>query len=144
MITQPESFVYPGGGGGGGGGVQLWQRFFFSWWWKRGSNHHYKRAIIGPPAKHHLNGVSLIDNPISVTYIRSLPNMECWLGSFVNLRGTGLVCLETLFLVIFQWGGGGGGGPDSLSPPPSGIRPWAVSLSWVCMKTHHFRCCDRE
>ena len=40
------------------------------------------------------------------------PNMECWLGSFVILRGTGLVCLETLFLVIFQ---GGSGLP---APPP--------------------------
>ena len=41
--------------------------------------------------------------------------MECWLGSVVILRGTGLVCIETLFLVIFQ---GGGGGPDCLPPPP--------------------------
>ena len=49
-------------GGGGGRGAQLWQRFF-SWWWERGSKHHYKRAIIGLPAKHHLNGVSLIDDP---------------------------------------------------------------------------------
>ena len=41
------------------------------------------------------------------------PNMECWLGSLVILRGTGLVCIQTLFLVIFQ--GGGSGLP---APPP--------------------------
>ena len=34
-------------------------RFFFSWWGDRGSKYHYKWAIIGPPAKRHLNGVSL-------------------------------------------------------------------------------------
>ena len=98
---------------GGREGGSNFDNVFFSWWWKRGSRHHYKRAIIGPPVKHHLNGVSLIDNPTSVTYIRSLPNMECWLGSFVILRGTGLVCLETLFWWFFR----GGGAPDSLSPP---------------------------
>ena len=90
--------------GGGGGGCPTLTTFFFSWWWNRGSKHHYKRAIIGPPAKHHLNGVSLIDNPTSVIYIRSLPNMECWLGSFVILRGTKLVCLETLFWWFFRGG----------------------------------------
>ena len=43
--------------------------------------------------------------------------------------------------IFGDFSGGGGEGPDSLPqpPPPSGIRPWAVSLSWVCMKTHQFR-----
>ena len=117
------------------GGGSNFDNVFFSWWWKRGSKHHYKRAFIGLPAKHHLNGVSLIDNPTSVTYIRSLPNMEWWLGGFVILWGTGLVCLETLFLVIFS----GGLVRTPCPPPPSWIRPWAVSLSWVCMKTDQFR-----
>ena len=45
------------------GGVSNFDNVFFSWWWERGSKHHYKRAIIGMPAKHHLNGVSLIDVP---------------------------------------------------------------------------------
>ena len=33
--------------------------FYFSWWREGVSKYHYKRAIIGPPAKRHLNGVSL-------------------------------------------------------------------------------------
>ena len=32
--------------------------FFFSWWGEGGSKCYYKRAIIGPPAKRHLNGIS--------------------------------------------------------------------------------------
>ena len=31
--------------------------------WSGGGGVQYKRAIIGLPAKHHLNGVSLIDDP---------------------------------------------------------------------------------
>ena len=38
-----------------------------------------KRAIIGPPAKHHLNGVSLAG--------RLWPNIECPLGSFMIFHG---------------------------------------------------------
>ena len=52
-------------------GVQLWQLFLVDD--GRGSKHHYMRAIIGPPAKHHLNGISLV--------YRWWPNIECWLGS---------------------------------------------------------------
>ena len=44
---------------------------------------HYKRAINGPSAKRHLNGVSLAG--------RWWPNIECWIGSFVILRGSGPV-----------------------------------------------------
>ena len=42
-----------------------------------------RNAIIGPPAKRHLNGVSLAG--------RWWPNIECWLGSFV------IYLLKTLF-----------------------------------------------
>ena len=59
--------------GGGGGGL--------SWWDERGSTYHYKQVIIGPPVKHHLNGVSLA--------CRWWPNIECWLGSFVIVQGIG-------------------------------------------------------
>ena len=43
------------------------------------------------------------ETPLNWRFADWWPNMECWLGtcSFVILRGTGLVCLETLFLVIF-------------------------------------------
>ena len=71
-------------------------------------------AIIGPPAKRHLNGVSLAG--------RWWPNTECWLVSFVVLRGSGPILLRKLkkpyIFVIFQ----GGGGPDPLSP--LWIRTW--------------------
>ena len=35
-------------------------------WGERGSNYHFKWAIFGPPAKRHLNGISLggDDGPI--------------------------------------------------------------------------------
>ena len=45
---------------------------------ERRSKYHYKRAIISPPAKRHLNGVSLAG--------RWWPNTECWLVSFVVLQ----------------------------------------------------------
>ena len=32
---------------------------FFGWWGEEGSRYHYKRAIICPPGKRHLNGVSM-------------------------------------------------------------------------------------
>ena len=57
--------------------VQLWQCFQ---WGGRGSKKHWKRASIGPPAKRHLNGVSLT--------CRWWPNIECWLGGFVIFRGS--------------------------------------------------------
>ena len=41
------------------------------------------------------------ETPLNWRFADWWPNMKCWLGSFVILRGTGLVCLETLFLVIF-------------------------------------------
>ena len=48
--------------------------FFFSVDERRGLEYHYKRAIIGPPGKRHLNGVSLAG--------RWWPNIEfSWLGS---------------------------------------------------------------
>ena len=65
-------------------------------------------AIIGTPAKRHLNGVSLA--------CRRWPNIECWLGSFVIFMGFGPVLLENpIFFVIFQ------GGADT-QPPPLWIR----------------------
>ena len=63
------------------------------------NKYHYKRAIIDPPAKRnlngHLNGVLLVG--------RWWPNIECWIGSFVIVRGSGQVLLrDTMFFVIFQ------------------------------------------
>ena len=54
-----------------------------------------------------LNGVSLA--------CQWWPNVECWLGSFENFRGSGPVLLRnSIFLWFFQVGGGGSG---TLSPP---------------------------
>ena len=78
-------------------GDQLWQHFF-NWWGEGGSKYHYKRAIIGPPAKRHLNGVSLA--------CRWWPNIECWLEWFVIFRGSGPILLRNpLFWWIFRGGG---------------------------------------
>ena len=62
-----------------------------------GSKYHFKRAIIGPPAKRHLNCVSLA--------CRCWPNIECWLGSFVIFQGirTSIAKKPHIF-VIFQRG----------------------------------------
>ena len=67
------------------------------------SEFNYKRAIIGPPAKRHLYGVSLA--------CRKWPKIECWLGSFVFFRGSGPVLLRNPIFCDFP------GGPDPLYPP---------------------------
>ena len=74
------------------------------------SNTAISGPLSAPPAKQHLNGVSLAD--------RWWPNIECWLGSLVVLQGIQTsIAKKPYIFVIFQ--GGGGGGPDPL-PPPSG------------------------
>ena len=85
-------------------GVRLWE--------EGGSKYHYKRAIIGPPAKRHLNGVSLA--------CRWWPNIECWLGSFKIFQGIRTsIARNPIFLWFFIGGGGGGGGGSGppISPP---------------------------
>ena len=59
---------------------------FFSMMGEELSRYHYKRALFGPPAKRHLNGVSLA--------CRFWPKIESWLGSFTILRGSGPVLLK--------------------------------------------------
>ena len=45
------------------------------------------------------------------------PNIECWIDSFVILRGSGPELLSNpIFLKFSRGGGGGGGGPDPLPP----------------------------
>ena len=64
-----------------------------------------KRAIMGPQAKHHLNGTSLAG--------RRCPNIDCWLGSLVIFQGIRTSIAKTSYsFVIFQ----GWGDPDPLSP----------------------------
>ena len=89
--TDPESFVR-------GGPPLTW---FLVWWGEEWSKYHYLRAIIGPPAKCHLNGTSLA--------CRLWPNIECWLGSFTILRGSGSVLLKKnpIFLWFFRGMGSG-------------------------------------
>ena len=69
---------------------------------------HYRHASKTP----FINGVSLA--------CQWSPNIECWLGSLVNLRGSGPVLLrKPIFLWFFM---GGGGGADPLST--LWIREW--------------------
>ena len=94
-------------------GVQLWKHNFFFMWGGRiktppSAGHHR------PAAKRHLNGVSLA--------CRRWPYIECWLSSFVILRGSGPVLLRNPIFFIFQ------GGPDPLSPLL--IRTCAFSFTY--------------
>ena len=89
--------------------------FFFSWVGERGSKYHYKRAIIGPPAKRHLNGVSLAG--------RWWPNTACWLVSFVVLQGIRTNTAKKPYIFVIFLGGGGGGGGGSVPSAPL----------WICV-----------
>ena len=89
-------------------GVQFWLclfLFLFSWWGQRGSKYHYKRPTIGPPAKHHLNSVSLAG--------RWWPNIECRHGSFVVVQGIWTSIAKKSYIFFYF-----SGGLDPLSPPP--------------------------
>ena len=89
------------------------------------------RSIIGPPAKRHLNGVSLAG--------RYWLNTKCWLGSFVIFQGiwTSIAKKPHIFFISQ----GGGRGPDPLSP--LWIRPYifpyflvGVLASHICSNYH--------
>ena len=82
--------------------------FFFPQGREDPNKYHYKWAIIDPPAKRHLTGVSLA-GPWR-------PNIVCWIGSFVILRGSWPVLLRNPIFCNFP-GSGGVGGPPVL---PSG------------------------
>ena len=79
---------------------------------ERRSKYHNMRANIGPPAKRHLNGVSLT--------CRWLPNIERWLGSLVLFQGirTSIAMKPHIFL-IFQRG------PDPLFPPSGSAHEYS-------------------
>ena len=69
------------------------------------NTYHFKRAIIDPPEKRHLNGVSLVR--------RNWPKIEFWLSSFVIFQAIPTsVAKKPFSFVIFH------GGPDP--PPPPG------------------------
>ena len=73
-----------------------------------------KLGIVGPPAKCHLNGISLV--------CPWWPNIECWLGRFVICRGSRPVLLRNpIFLWFFR------GGVPTPVPPPLWICTWVRS-----------------
>ena len=83
-----------------------------------------RRAFIGPPAKRHLNGVSLA--------CQWGPNIEYWLGSFVIFRRSGPVLLRNpICLWLFR----GDWGPDSLPPPPLDPRMVPGSIPFDILLT---------
>ena len=71
------------------------------------SKYHLFRAIIAPPVKHHLNGVSLA--------CQWWPIIECLLSSFVIFQGI-RICLAKKPYTVFCDFSAGRGGPDPLSP----------------------------
>ena len=107
-------------------GVQLWQRFsssFFYWWEGRGSKYHNMRANIVPPAKRHLNGVSLA--------CRWWLNIECCLGSLVPFQVIRTsIDMKPYIFVIFQREGSG-------PPDPLWIRP-CLSSEWQKIQLNDF------
>ena len=108
-------------------GVQFFWCFFvcfFSWLGENWSKYHYKHAIMGPPAKRHLNGFLLAG--------RWWPNTECWLVSFAVLQGIQTnIAKKPYIFVIFQ--GGGGSQPPV---PPLWICTWIVGTHRTL--THSF------
>ena len=108
--VDPQSFVR----GGPTWTTCFFVRFFFwgggGWGGWSGKRYHFKRAIIGPPAKCHLNGVSLA--------CQWWPNIECWLGSFVIFQSIRTsIDKKPYTFVIFQ------GVRTPCLPPP---------LLWIC------------
>ena len=104
--ADPESFV---------GGGPLLTTFFFSFVFLEGredpSQYHYKRAIIDPPAKRHLNGVSMA--------CRYWPKIECWLGILVIFQAVWTSSTKKPYnFVTFRGGGVGSGPPVPLLDPP--------------------------
>ena len=81
-------------------------RFFclFVFYEGRGSkNSKKKRTTIGPAAKRHLNGVSLVG--------RWWPKIQCWFGSFVIFQGTRASIAKNPIFCEFSGEGGGSGAP---------------------------------
>ena len=104
-------------------GVQLCQHFCCSWREEGGSKYHLNRAIIGPPVKRHWNDVSLV--------VRWWSNNECWLGSLVIFRGSGLVLLRNpIALWFFR------GDQNPCTPPSIWIRACVFLGNYV--KTGYF------
>ena len=91
------------------------------------SKYHYKRAIIGPPAKRHLNDVSLA--------CRWWPNIEC----FVIFRGSRSVLQRNPIFYDFSGGGGGGGGGGIRTPVPLWIRACARCEIKLIQENCHYR-----
>ena len=86
--VDPESFAR--------GDPTFFFSFFFSLMREEESKYHYSWSIIGPPARRHLNGVSLVG--------RWWPNIEWWIGSLVILRGSGPVLLRNPIFLSFSRG----------------------------------------
>ena len=107
-------------------GVQLWC-FYLAWWGEERSKYHYKRTIIGPPAKRHLNGVSLA--------CQWWPYIECSLGSFVIFKGIQTSFAKKPYIFVIFQGGGGSGSPV---PPPFCIGKVVIPLLDNKNKSKHF------
>ena len=96
---------------------------YFSWWGEEGSKCHHKRAIICPPLKRHLNGVSLA--------CRCWSNIECWLGSFVIFQGIPASFAKKSNIFVIFYGGSG-------HPVPPLDRPCTLWLWLVYLIEKHY------
>ena len=84
--------------------LQLWHFFSVDEGRESGSKYHFKWAIIGPPAKHHLNGVMPFSGGLIMV-------QHCMLCDFPGVRTS--IANESYSLVIFQ---GTGKGPPAALP----------------------------
>ena len=87
--------------------------FYVYFWLKRGerillSDCHYKRAIIGPPAKRHLNGVTWRAN--------NDPTLNACSAGLSFSGDPDQYCYETLYYVISQGAGEVSGPPNPRDP----------------------------
>ena len=82
---------------------------------ERGSKYHFKRAIIGQPAKHHLNGVLLAG--------WWWPNIEYWLPSFVVLQGIRTSIAKKPYIFV-------------IPPPPLDPHMIILQYFWPLLSSH--------
>ena len=88
--ADQESFVR-------GGSTQKTFCFCFSWGGERQSKYHYNWAIIGPPAKRHLNGISLTSH---------WRHFESGLVALWFFKESGPVLLRNIIFLCFFRGSG--------------------------------------
>ena len=90
-----------------------------------------ERIQISLKAGHHRPASEAPSNGVSLA-CRWWPNVECWLGSFENFRGSGSVLLRKSTFVWFSRGGGSGPPVPHLDPRmgPDNVYTYSLEIYW--------------